>query len=229
LKGSPAGARSLLGFSLVNREGLVAVWGSKRQSQNLPQNRVVPFNRPTSAVAVSLRKEPGCHLGIEPGGACHAHKSRHHCSFGAFCRWRRLFTPLASINGRLGTTKISALRADAILKFIRSAFTVPGSLRTLPTTVFGSLRAFPIWAGFAIKPIGPCVGTESAACRANLERTQGQDDHHSGPRRSGGARGDAEHDQGLALKIVLSKNSILSFPKIPSGLDSHRKAESSHP
>ena len=37
------------------------------------------------------------------------------------------------------------------------------------------------WAGFVTEPIGPCVGTATAACVGG--RTQGQNDHHSGPGR----------------------------------------------
>jgi len=103
-----------------------------------------------------------CILAIGPGGVCHARKNRHHRSFGAFYCWRRLLPPLASIHGRLGTTKLSALRGNAIPEFIRSAFSVPGR-----------------WTSFAIKPIGPCVGTTTTASVAGS--TQGPDDHHSGP------------------------------------------------
>ena len=80
--------------------------------------------------ALTAPKAPSLYVLVHPrnrtGGVCHARKNRHHRSFGAFCRWRRLFPPLASIHCRLGTTKLSALRGGAILEFIRSAFTVPG-------------------------------------------------------------------------------------------------------
>jgi hypothetical protein len=63
---------------------------------------------------------------MEPGGICHVHKSRHHFSFGTSYVWRRLFPALASIYGRLGITKLSTLRASAILKFIRTALRALG-------------------------------------------------------------------------------------------------------
>ncbi len=63
---------------------------------------------------------------MEPGGVCHVHKSRHHCSFVASYGWRRLLPALESIYGRLGTTKLSTPRANAILKFIRTALRALG-------------------------------------------------------------------------------------------------------
>ena len=54
------------------------------------------------------------------------HKSRHHCCFGTSYGWRRLFPALASIYGRFGTTKLSTLRANAILKFIRTTLRALG-------------------------------------------------------------------------------------------------------
>jgi len=86
-------------------------------------------------------------------------KSRPHRSFDTICCWSRLFSSLASIHVRFGTTKRSALR-DA--QFLRSFFTVLERGR-----------------GVVSEPIWP-VGTATAAYVAG--RTQGQNDHHSGPR-----------------------------------------------
>jgi hypothetical protein len=93
-----------------------------------PQAPKAGLNRSESAVAVCPGKQLGCILDRTGMRICHAHKSRHHCSFGVCGRWRRLFPPLASIHGQLGTTKLSALRADTILKFVRSAFKISGRI-----------------------------------------------------------------------------------------------------
>ena len=99
-----------------------------------------------------------CILGIEPGGVGHARKNRHHRSFGAFCRWRRLLSPLASIHRRRG------------------------SARTLRPTGKRDTRIHSIRLHSTRTVNGLCHRTHRALCRNRNRRRRGRE--HARSRRS---------------------------------------------